>query len=47
MNKADIGVVGLAVMCENLGFNMEGHGFIVSVYNRTVNRLNYVISGRI
>ncbi|MEA4811680.1 MAG: decarboxylating NADP(+)-dependent phosphogluconate dehydrogenase [Anaerolineaceae bacterium] len=31
--KADIGVVGLAVMGENLVLNLEGKGFTVSVYN--------------
>jgi 6-phosphogluconate dehydrogenase len=34
--KADIGMIGLAVMGENLALNMEGKGFTVSVYNRTV-----------
>lgn len=34
--KSDIGMVGLAVMGENLALNMEGRGFTVSVYNRTV-----------
>jgi 6-phosphogluconate dehydrogenase len=34
--KADIGMVGLAVMGENLSLNMEDKGFTVAVYNRTV-----------
>jgi 6-phosphogluconate dehydrogenase len=34
--KADIGMIGLAVMGENLALNMEGKGFTVAVYNRTV-----------
>ncbi len=34
--KADIGVIGLAVMGENLSLNMEDKGFTVAVYNRTV-----------
>ncbi|MBN2243507.1 MAG: decarboxylating NADP(+)-dependent phosphogluconate dehydrogenase [Acidobacteria bacterium] len=34
--KADIGMVGLAVMGENLSLNMEGKGFTVALYNRTV-----------
>ena len=46
MNKADIGLVGLAVMGENLVLNMESHGFTVSVYNRTVNKVNDFINGR-
>ena len=33
---ADIGLVGLAVMGENLALNMESKGFTVAVYNRTV-----------
>ncbi|MFN8257575.1 MAG: decarboxylating NADP(+)-dependent phosphogluconate dehydrogenase [Bacteroidales bacterium] len=37
MNElADIGMIGLAVMGENLALNMESKGFKVAVYNRTV-----------
>jgi 6-phosphogluconate dehydrogenase len=32
--KSDVGLIGLAVMGENLAMNMEGRGFRVSVYNR-------------
>jgi 6-phosphogluconate dehydrogenase len=46
MNKADIGLVGLAVMGENLVLNMESHGFTVSVYNRTVQKVTDFINGR-
>lgn len=35
-NKTDIGLIGLAVMGENLALNMENNGWRVSVYNRTV-----------
>lgn len=35
-NKTDIGLIGLAVMGENLALNMENKGWHVSVYNRTV-----------
>jgi 6-phosphogluconate dehydrogenase len=35
MNKQDIGLIGLAVMGQNLVLNMERHGFGVAVYNRT------------
>ena len=35
-NKTDIGLIGLAVMGENLALNMESKGRHVSVYNRTV-----------
>lgn len=35
MNKADIGLIGLAVMGQNLALNIRDHGFRVAVYNRT------------
>lgn len=35
-NKTDVGLIGLAVMGENLALNMESKGWHVSVYNRTV-----------
>ena len=35
MSKADIGLIGLAVMGENLVLNMESKGFTVAVFNRT------------
>jgi 6-phosphogluconate dehydrogenase len=35
MDKSDIGLIGLAVMGENLVLNMESRGFQVSVFNRT------------
>ncbi|MBM2802198.1 MAG: 6-phosphogluconate dehydrogenase, decarboxylating [Deltaproteobacteria bacterium] len=34
-NSADVGLIGLAVMGQNLALNMADHGFKVSVYNRT------------
>ena len=34
-NQCDIGLIGLAVMGENLVLNMESKGFTVAVYNRT------------
>jgi len=45
-NKADIGLVGLAVMGENLVLNMESHGFTVAVFNRTVDKVDNFINGR-
>ena len=33
--NADIGLIGLAVMGENLVLNMESHGYTVAVFNRT------------
>ena len=44
--KADIGIVGLAVMGENLVLNMESKGFTVAVYNRTVEKVDNFVSGR-
>ncbi len=43
---ADIGLIGLAVMGENFALNMESKGFRVSVYNRTVERVEEFIAGR-
>ncbi len=40
MGKADIGLIGLAVMGQNLVLNMDDHGFTVAVYNRTVSRVD-------
>ena len=46
MKKSDIGLVGLAVMGENLVMNMESKGFTVSVYNRTVEKVDNFVNGR-
>ena len=46
MKKSDIGLVGLAVMGENLVMNMESKGFTVSVYNRTVEKVDHFVNGR-
>ncbi len=46
MSKADIGLIGLAVMGENLVMNMESKGFTVAVYNRTTERVDAFIQGR-
>lgn len=46
MSKADIGLIGLAVMGENLVLNMESHGFTVAVYNRTTQKVDDFINGR-
>ena len=46
MKKADIGLVGLAVMGENLAMNMESRGITVAVYNRTVSKVEHFINGR-
>ncbi len=44
--KADIGLIGLAVMGENLVLNMESHGSTVAVFNRTVDKVDQFIGGR-
>ena len=44
MKKSDIGLIGLAVMGENLVLNMESKGFTVSVYNRTVLKVDTFIN---
>ncbi len=44
--KADIGLIGLAVMGENLVLNMESKGFTVAVFNRTVEKVDAFINGR-
>jgi 6-phosphogluconate dehydrogenase len=46
MSKADIGLVGLAVMGENLILNMESHGFTVAAYNRTSSKVDDFVNGR-
>ncbi len=46
MRESDIGVIGLAVMGENLVLNMENKGFTVSVYNRTAEKVKNFTEGR-
>jgi 6-phosphogluconate dehydrogenase len=45
-NNADIGLIGLAVMGENLVLNMESHGYTVAVFNRTTSRVDDFVAGR-
>jgi len=45
MSKADIGLIGLAVMGQNLALNMDDHGFTVAVYNRTVSKVDEFLAG--
>jgi len=44
--QADIGLIGLAVMGENLVLNMESKGFTVAVYNRTTEKVRRFTEGR-
>lgn len=46
MKQADIGLIGLAVMGENLVMNMESKGFTVAVYNRSTEKVDRFVSGR-
>ncbi|VAX05560.1 6-phosphogluconate dehydrogenase, decarboxylating, partial [hydrothermal vent metagenome] len=45
MANADIGLIGLAVMGQNLVLNMADHGFTVAVYNRTTSKVDDFIAG--
>ena len=46
MNQCDIGLIGLAVMGENLTLNLESKGFSVAVFNRTADVTEKFASGR-
>lgn len=43
--KANIGLIGLAVMGQNLVLNMNDHGFKVAVYNRTTSKVDEFLAG--
>ncbi|MDR3624955.1 MAG: decarboxylating NADP(+)-dependent phosphogluconate dehydrogenase [Chlamydiales bacterium] len=45
MAQADIGLIGLAVMGQNLVLNMNDHGFTVAVFNRTVEKVDTFLQG--
>ena len=45
-NQCDIGLIGLAVMGENLVLNMESKGFTVAVFNRTTAVTNKFATGK-
>ncbi len=44
--KCDFGLIGLAVMGENLALNVESHGYSIAVYNRTTEKVDELIAGR-
>jgi 6-phosphogluconate dehydrogenase len=46
MATADFGLVGLAVMGENLVLNVESRGFTCAVYNRTTSKVDEFVNGR-
>ncbi len=45
MKKADIGLIGLAVMGQNLVLNLNDHGFRVAAYNRTTAKVDAFMDG--
>jgi len=45
-DKCDFGLIGLAVMGENLALNIESRGYSVAVFNRTVSKVDDFIQGR-
>jgi len=45
MEKADIGLIGLAVMGQNLVLNIADHGFTVAVFNRTTSKVDEFLAG--
>ncbi|MCC5832645.1 MAG: decarboxylating NADP(+)-dependent phosphogluconate dehydrogenase [Chlamydiales bacterium] len=45
MTQADIGLIGLAVMGQNLVLNMNDHGYTVAVYNRTTSKVDEFLAG--
>ena len=45
MASADIGLIGLAVMGQNLVLNMNDHGYTVAVYNRTTAKVDEFLAG--
>ncbi len=45
MEQADIGLIGLAVMGQNLALNLNDHGFKVAVYNRTYAKTKAFLAG--
>ena len=44
--QSEIGLIGLAVMGENLALNIESKGFPISVFNRTVSKVDDFMNGR-
>jgi 6-phosphogluconate dehydrogenase len=45
MSKADIGLIGLAVMGQNLVMNMNDNGYTVAVFNRTTSKVDDFMEG--
>ena len=45
-SDCDFGLIGLAVMGENVALNVESRGFRVAVFNRTTSKVDDLINGR-
>ena len=45
-SNCDIGLIGLAVMGENLALNIESRGFKIAVFNRTTSKVDELLAGR-
>ena len=45
-DKAQIGLIGLGVMGENLALNIERNGYTIAIYNRTVAKVDEFVGGR-
>lgn len=45
MPQADIGLIGLAVMGQNLALNINDHGFTIAVFNRTTSKVDEFLQG--
>jgi 6-phosphogluconate dehydrogenase len=45
MSEADLGLIGLAVMGQNLVLNMNDNGYTIAVFNRTVEKVDKFIEG--
>lgn len=43
--QADIGLIGLAVMGQNLAMNINDHGYTIAVFNRTVSKVDEMLAG--
>src|SRR5688572_6905839 len=43
---ADFGLIGLAVMGENLALNIESRGYQIAVFNRTTKKVDELLAGR-
>ena len=44
--KSDFGLIGLAVMGQNLALNIADHGFQISVYNRTTEKMDKFVADK-